>query len=154
MDLIDDVKDSIGDGKYLEICNIMKKIHMTPTPTPTPITRTTNTFTPSHIAQDLIRVQKFHKHSLDSKRNRKVKIIYEDNHRPKVMFNNIELEWSSTEEGDHIYTYDINDKVTYRFIFETTFKTDDNAVCLMEVTYLNITILLFKKEDLSIIKQN
>jgi len=149
MDLIDDVKDSIGDGKYLEICNIMKKIHMTSTPT-----RTTYTFTPSHIAQDLILVQKFHKHILDSKRNRKVKIIYEDNHRPKVMFNNIELEWSSTEEGDHIYTYHINDKVTYRVMFETTFKTDDNAVCLMEVIYLNTAILLFTNEDLSIIKQN
>jgi hypothetical protein len=151
MSLIDDVKDSIGDGKYLELCNAMKKLYTsnestTATATPTP--------TPSQIAFDVINTQQLHQRRLASKRNRKVKIIYtDDDNEPTVFFNNIELKWSSTESGEHIYTYDIDDNVAYCLTFGTTFTTDDNAFCIMEVTYNCSIILSFKKEKLSITKQ-
>ena len=158
MNLIDDVKDSIGDGKYLELCNAMKKLYTsnestTPTPTPTPTP--TNRPAPGAVqVSTIISTQTLYQTRLNSKRNRKVKIIYtDDDNEPRVFFNNIELEWSSTESGEHVYTYDVDDNVAYYLIFETTFTTDDNAFCIMQVTYSGSTILSFKKEELSITKQ-
>ena len=158
MNLIDDVKDSIGDGKYLEMCNAMKKLYTSnesTTPTPTPTRTPTNRPAPGAIqVSTVISTQTLYQTRLASKRNRKVKIIYtDDDNEPRVFFNDIELEWSSTESGEHIYTYDIDDNVAYYLIFETTFTTDDNAFCIMQVTYSNSPILSFKKEELSITKQ-
>jgi hypothetical protein len=159
MNLIDDVKDSIGDGKYLELCNAMKKLYTSnesTTPTPTPTRTTTDRPAPTAIqVSTIISTQTLHKARLAFKRNRKVKIIYtDDDNEPRVFFNNIELEWSSTESGEHIYTYDIDDNVAYYLILSSEpFTTDDIDFCLMEVTYLNTTILSFKKEELSITKE-
>ena len=149
MSLIDDVKDSIGDGKYLELCNAMKKLYTSnesTTPTATPIEdiveieqRTTrNTLIMHDMYHSKYRLKKDRKLTINYGTTGNTYIPHD------IILNNTSLKFQQrepSEEGNGlIYAYRISECLAY--YVKLNFLT---RICEVEIGYNGVVI--FRSND-------
>jgi hypothetical protein len=152
MNIIDDVKDSIGDGKYLELCNAMKKIHMSNERPATP------TITPAFVVFSTMALKEQFTGRFRYKRDRKITLNYgttQHTYVPHSVFVNDKLaRWRTADEDEDedecSYYIDAGANIQIVLTFDMDIKKNERAYCNLSVTYYGNPILSYEVNELTI----
>ena len=152
MNLIDDVKDSIGDGKYLELCNAMKNLY---TSNETTTTTPTTSVSPSFVVFSTMALKEQFNGRFRYKRDRKIIINYGTNIEwiPHSVFINDKLaRWKTDHEDEDECSYYIDAGANIQIVltFDMDIRKDLNKYCCLSVTYYGNPILSYEVNELTI----
>ena len=160
MNLIDDVKESIPEGKYLELCNTMKKLYTNDTK------KTDEPIQPSSSRSDIINVihlQDTYNTKYKYKKNRKIVLRYGTTSNiyipHSVIIDGMTAEWESSrryvrqfdDEGIcHFVVKLTGSAVSFHLAFNDDIKENNMATGCYQILYDDICIVHYDIKDLTI----
>ena len=162
MSLIDDVKDSIPEGKYLELCNVMKGLYLDSNKTDEPI----QPIQPSSARSDIINVlslQNTYNKKYRLKKDRKIVLHYGTTSNiyipHSVIINGMTAKWERSrkyvqyfdDEGICHFVVRLQDSlISYHIAFDTDIKESNTTTGCYEILYDNICIIHYDINELNI----
>ena len=151
MSLIDDVKESIPEGKYLELCNAMKAIHLENEKTPT-LSETEKT----NIARNTLRARDKFQKLLHYKKDRTITFNYGTKKNMYIPYSiviaNTSCYFKEYDARDNTVTFraELPDDVQILIHFNVCIKTNKTLLCIFEAVVNNVPVSAYENDDLII----
>jgi hypothetical protein len=156
MNLIDDVKESIPEGKYLELCNAMKSLYTNDTKKTHEAIQPTNP-SPRSVIIDTLYVNNTYSKLYKLKKDRKITFKYGTTanvHVPHtVLIDEYPAEFTTDRNiGDDVlrYTIDKGNNLKFVLTFDMDIKTNMEAMCVFEICLHNLAVLSYEVNELTI----
>jgi hypothetical protein len=151
MSLIDDVKESIPEGKYLELCNAMKAIHQEKEKTPA-----LSELEKANIARNTLRARDSFQKLFHYKKDRTIKFNYgmkKNMYFPhSIVIANTSCYYKGYDARDNTVTFhsELPGDVEMLIHFNVSIRTNTTLMCTFEAVVNNVPVWTYENDDLTI----
>ena len=151
MTLIDDVKESIPEGTYLDMCNAMKALFKEKEKTPV-----LSELEKANIARNTIRARDKFQKLFHYKKDRTITFNYGTKKNMYIPYNIVIANTScyfkqyNTHDNTLTYRAELPDDVEMLIHFNVSIKTNKTLMCTFEAVVNNVAVWTYENDDLTI----